>query len=135
MSKTLEITIFLAKDFQCSLKNIVGLLYKAGWSITDSSGKINVWNEADSEWESYNGSSDDFFLNTKYNRFYAYNGLKIINVCTNGCDSFCISPEAYIQKTIYADRKYFDYNWYYINLIPAFNKGKVIVERVIFDEY
>lgn len=135
MSKALEITIFPAEDFQCSLKNIVGLLDKAGWSITDYDGNINVWNEVSSEWEIYNGSSDDFFLNTTYNRFYAYNGLKIINVWTNGCDSFSIIPEADIQKIIYADREYFDYNWYYINLIPAFNKGKVIVERVIFDEY
>lgn len=134
MSKTLDMKIFTGEDFQCNLKNIVGLLDKAGWSITDGDGRINVWNEADSEWEIYNGSSDDFFLNTNYNRFYAYNGLKIINVCTNGCDSFCISPEAYIQKTIYDDREYFDYNWYYLHFIPAFNKANV-VEGVIFDEY
>lgn len=134
MSKTLGMTIFPAKDFQCSLKNIVGLLNKAGWSITDSDGRINVWNEADSEWEIYNGTVDDFFLNTTYNLFYAYNGEKIINVWTNGCDRFCIFPDAYIQKIIYDDREYFDYNWYYLHFIPAFNKGNV-VERVIFDEY
>ena len=136
MSKSLIITIFPAKDFQCSLKNIVGLLDKAGWSITDGSGKINVWNEVTSEWEIYNGTLDDFLLNTEYNLFYAYNGSKIISVSAIGCDnSFWISPEADIQKITYADREYFDYNWYYINLIPAFNKGKVIVERVVFDEY
>ncbi len=133
MSKTLKITIFIAED--CSLKNIVGLLDKAGWSITDGDGKINVWNEVDSEWEIFNGTLDDFFLNTEYNRFYAYNGLKIINVSTNGCNSFSIIPDAYIQKITYADKEYFDYNWYYINFIPAFNKENTIVERVRFNEY
>lgn len=135
MSRSLIITVFPAEDFPCSLKNVVGLLDKAGWSITDSSGKINVWNETDSEWEIFNGSSDDFCVNTKYNLFYAYKGSKIISVCANDCGSFWISPETDIQKITYDGREYFDYNWYYINLIPAFNKGKVIVERVVFDEY
>ncbi|MDE6021852.1 MAG: hypothetical protein K2H01_12750 [Ruminococcus sp.] len=135
MSKTLDMKIFTGEDFQCNLKNIVGLLEKAGWSIIDGDGRINVWNEADSEWEIYNGTLDDFFLNTTYDRFFAYNGLKIIIVYTIGCDSFGIIPDAYIQKTIHDDREYFDYNWYYLHFIPAFNKGKVVVERVIFDEY
>lgn len=135
MSKTLDMKIFTGEDFQCSLKNIVGILDKAGWSITDSSGKINVWNEVDSEWEIFNGTLDDFFLNTKYNWFYAYNGLKIIDVTTNGCNSFCIFTEADNQKFTYAGREYFDYNWYYLHFIPAFNKENTIVERVRFDEY
>lgn len=135
MSKTLEMTIFPAKDFQCNLKNIVGLLDKAGWSITDCDGKINVWNESNSEWEIYNGTVDDFFLNTTYNLFYAYNGEEIISVWIDGCDRFCIFLDAYIKKIIYDDREYFDYNWYYLHFIPAFNKWNVIVERVIFDEY
>ena len=135
MSKTLDMKIFTGEDFQCNLKNIVGLLDKAGWSITDGDGRINVWNEVDSEWEFYNGTVDDFFLNTTYDRFFAYNGLKIIIVYTNGCDSFGIIPDGYVQKTIYDNREYFDYNWYYLHFIPAFNKGNVVVERVIFDEY
>lgn len=135
MSKDLTITIYPSKDFQCSLKNIVGLLNNAGWTITDSSGKINVWNETDSEWEIFNGTLDDFFLNTEYYLFYAYNGSKIISVYTNDRDSFSIWPEADIQKITYGDREYFDYNWYYLDLIPAFNKENTIVERVTFDEY
>lgn len=69
MSKTLDMKIFTGEGFQCNLKNIVGLLDKAGWSIIDGDGRINVWNEADSEWEIYNGTLDDFFLNTTYDRF------------------------------------------------------------------
>ena len=98
MSKTLDMKIFACEGFQCNLKNIVGLLDEAGWSITDGDGKISVWNEADSEWEIYNGTLDDFFLETKYDRFFAYNGLKIIIVYTNGCDSFGIIPDGYIQQ-------------------------------------
>lgn len=135
MSKTLDMKIFTCEGFQCNIKNIVGLLDEAGWSITDGDGKISVWNEADSEWEIYNGTLDDFFLETKYDRFFAYNGLKIIIVYTNGCDSFGIIPDGYIQKIIYDDREYFDYNWYYLHFIPAFNREDVVVERVIFDEY
>ena len=55
--------IFTCEGFQCNLKNIVGLLEKAGLSITDGDGKINVWNEADSELEIYNGTSVEFFFN------------------------------------------------------------------------
>lgn len=135
MSKTLEMKIYTCEGFQCNLKNIVGLLDKAGWSITDSSGKIDVWNEAESEWEIFNGTVDDFFRSAAFNFFYAYNGSKIISVWTNFSDSFSIFPETYIQKTIYKGREYFDYNWYYLHFIPAFNEENVIVERVCFDEY
>lgn len=135
MSKTLEITIFPAKDLQCSLKNIICLLEKAGWCTADYNGKITVWNEDSSEWESHNGSLGEFAQNNALTWFYAYSGLHIIKVCTNGSNSFSIVPEAYIQMITCTNGKYFDYNWYYEHLIAAFNKGKTIVERVIFEEY
>lgn len=69
MSKTLDMKIYTREGFQCNLKNVVGLLNKAGWSITDGDGRINVWNEAESEGKFTMGTVDDFFLNTTYNLF------------------------------------------------------------------
>lgn len=128
-------TIYPAEDFPCSLKNIVELLNKAGWSIPDSDGKIRVWNEAAEELEVFSGSLEDFLKSTEYKMFYAYNGSMSVSVYINDIKSFSISPEEYTQKIVCDGRRYFDYNWYYINFIIAFNKDNYIVERVTFDEY
>lgn len=134
MSKTLEITIYTVKDFQCNASSIISLLKKAGWCITDCNGKITVWNDTFSEWEFFKGDLEEFTQNNRFCWFYAYSDLQIIKVCINN-NSFCIVPEAYIPTITCDDDEFYDYNWYYEHLIVPFNKGRTVIERVVFDEY
>lgn len=50
-------------------------------------------------------------------------------------EKLIIRVEAYPQKIKVNHNEFFDYNRYYDNIINEFNKNRVIVERVQFDEY
>lgn len=134
MPKTLEITIYTAKNFQCNVSSIISLLKKAGWCITDCNDKITVWNDTFSEWEYFKGTLEEFSQNNTTSWFYAYSDLQIIKICINN-NNFCIVPEAYIRKITCDDHEFYDYNWYYEHLIVPFNKERTVIERVVFDEY
>lgn len=136
MSKTLKIDIYPADTFEPTLKNVVALMTKAGWSITDSSGRISIWNDAADEWEYYTGTADDFVNSYRTCLFYMHgNDRQIVTISVDGSRSFRIYPEADIKKVVYNGKEYFDLNWYYEHFIVCFNKEKSIVERVVFEEY
>ncbi len=135
MSKSMQMTIYTKNDFKCCLKNVASLLNMADWSISDSEGKIAYWNEATSEWECFNGTTDEFLRSGSTCWFHAYRDMQIIMVCVDSDHSFVICPEAYCRCTSAEFGKHFDFNWYYEHTVQMFNKNETIVERVIFEEY
>ncbi len=135
MSKSLEITVYTKQDFCCCARNIVSLLSNTGWSITDSNGKVSVWNEMESQWKYFSGTAEEFLKNNAECWFHIYNKRQIAKMLINSNNSITISTEAYARKISYDSGTHFDLNWYYENIVTAFNKNKIIVERVVFDEY
>lgn len=137
MARNLKITLYIADKFECNIKNVVDLLEKIGWSITDKNGKTKFFNKSIGDWDISTKLFNNCFSITDeetYFQIFHANG-QIAEVYINDKDnSFSIWIEAYAKKCI-SNHEFYDYNWYYENIVNRINEEQCIVERVVFDEY
>ncbi len=115
MSKTRAIKFEVYDNYECSLNNIVTLLRKAGWSITDSHDRVNIYDvNNDDEWGTFSGTYEEFLQSDNYKRLIEiyYSDGQTANIWIENKHSFIIYPSSYIKMTNSGDKEFFDFNWY-----------------------
>ena len=140
MAKTLRIKLYTD---DCSVKNVVKLLEKARFSVTDELGQIMVLDKDEGLFFPC-GKSYEEFLNADdrelwFRAFYADGEVMSVSIDETlneesvfGC--FTLWTDGYAKKVAGSQGEFFDYNRYYDNIINAMNKGKNVIQRVVFDE-
>ncbi len=136
MSKDLEITLYIADELECNIKSIICLLKKIGWTLTEDNGKIKIFDRTTGEWKISTKSYDNYSIEDKEAYFQMQNSDgQIFEININNDNSFSVWIEAYAKKIVLSKHEFYDYNWYYENIVNRLNEGQCIVERAVFYEY
>lgn len=137
MSKTLKISLYTSGEFVFSNKNIIALLNDSCWTIFNNMGKIEILDSKEYEWINYKNSNANFedLPIEEAIMFHVYHKDGQIISMAPESQKLTIWIEVYPKKIKINQKEFFDYNWYYENIINEFNKNKIVIERVQFDEY
>lgn len=129
-------TVHTTGKFECKIKNVINLLKKANFSATDEKGFMHVFNSA-CKWE-LRGSKESDLAAIERDRllFQAFGAdSQIVKVTVHDTHCFSMWCEANPKKVNADGVEFFDFNWYYVNMISAFNGGERIVEKIVFEQY
>lgn len=140
MAKTLRINLYID---DCCVRNAVSLLEKAGFSVTDEQGRIMVLNKDEGLFFPCGKSYEEFLNADDRELFFRafYTDGEVMNVSIgktldeeSGFGCFTLWTDGYAKKVTGSQGEFFDYNRYYENIVNAMNKGKNVIQRVVFDE-